>query len=121
GKLKITKDVGRIVLDGQHRFSALEELWKSKRHDSTDSDLAIEVALIFVVVDEIGKVTHPQKGLRTKTIVAVRNLFAVLNKTARSVDKTTLLLIDDTDILNVMTRSVVERQFVNELYVKWTG
>ncbi|MBI4524599.1 MAG: DGQHR domain-containing protein [Deltaproteobacteria bacterium] len=121
GKLKITKDVARVVLDGQHRFSALELLWKSKRHDTTDPSLAIEVALVFVVVDEIGKTTHPQKGLRTKTIGAVRNLFAVLNKTARSVDKTTLLLIDDSDILNVMTRSLVEQKLVAELYVKWTG
>ena len=49
------------------------------------------------------------------------NLFAVLNKTARRVDKTTLLLIDDTDIANVMTRALLEQERIPERLVKWTG
>lgn len=120
GRLRITKNVGRVVLDGQHRFEALKKLWAEIRDDPSAEDGQIEVALIFVVVDELGVVTAKERQLRTKTISAARNLFAVLNKTARSVDKTTLLLIDDTDIANLMTRQLIEDKRVEEDLVKWT-
>lgn len=120
GKLRIVKEVGRVVLDGQHRFVALQQYWKSKR-DTGAKDVNIDVAVVFVVVDSLGRIGSSIPGLRAKTIEAVRNLFAVLNKTARSVDKATLLLIDDTDIFNVMTRSLLEDKQIDELFVKWTS
>jgi DGQHR domain-containing protein len=120
GKLRIVKDVGRVVLDGQHRFIALQQYWKSLR-DTGAVGTPIDVAVVFVVVDELGRIGKPVKRVRAQTIVAVRNLFAVLNKTARSVDKTTLLLIDDTDIFNVMTRILIEEKRIDEVFVKWTG
>ena len=120
GKLKITKDVGRVVLDGQHRFEALRRYFQIHRRDEMTSETEIDVALIFVVVDDIGKMGEKGTKLRTNTITAARNLFAVLNKTARQVDKTTLLLIDDTDIANIMTRSLIEERKIDELAVKWT-
>src|SRR6266511_2463317 len=121
GKLRMTKEVGRIVLDGQHRFKALKAFWEKHKDDPDQSHLSIEVALIFVVVDELGKRNRKGTGSRTKTITAVRNLFAVLNKTARPVDKTTLLLIDDSDVANVLTRKLIEEGHLEELFVKWTG
>jgi DGQHR domain-containing protein len=120
GKLRIVKEVGRIVLDGQHRFVALQQYWRMKK-DTPAKDANIDVALVFVVVDSLGRIGSPTPNLRAKTIEAVRNLFAVLNKTARSVDKATLLLIDDSDIFNVMTRSLLEEKKINEMYVKWTS
>lgn len=119
GKLSITKDVGRVVLDGQHRFLALQKLWQQSRAEES-ADNNIEVALIFVVVGDLGRLGVTQADLRTKTISVARNLFAVLNKTARSVDKTTLLLIDDTDIANVMTRRLIEEKLVDDRLIKWT-
>lgn len=89
--------------------------------DPACPDVSLEIALIFVMVDDLGKFGAPQSNLRTKTIGAVRNLFAVLNKTVRRVDKTTLLLIDDTDIANVMTRALLEEARIPERLVKWTG
>lgn len=121
GVLRIAKDVARVILDGQHRFEALRLLWQSRKDDLQGIFPDIEVALTFVVVDGLGRFGKPQKDLRKKTIEVVRNLFAVLNKTARSVDKATLLLIDDTQITNVMTRKLVEEKLVSEQLVKWTG
>jgi DGQHR domain-containing protein len=120
GKLRIMKEVGRVVLDGQHRFVALQQYWKAKR-DATGNGTDLDVAIVFVVVDDLGQIGTRTADVRTKTISAVRNLFAVLNKTARSVDKTTLLLIDDTNIYNVMTRRLIEEKRVDELLIKWTG
>lgn len=119
GKLKITKQVGRVVLDGQHRFYALKKLWQEIQLEPENPDAQIEVALIFVVVGILGHLNTTDVKLREKTISVARNLFAVLNKTARSVDKTTLLLIDDTDIGNVMTRRIVEDKLVDDRLVKW--
>lgn len=122
GKLKVTKDVSRVVLDGQHRFEALKAFWNKYKSDTTSASCKTEVALVFLVVDDIGIMGgKEQTELRKRTIIAVRNLFAVLNKTARAVDKTTLLLIDDSDLANVMTRQLVEDKTLDELYIKWTG
>lgn len=121
GRLKIAKRVSRVVLDGQHRFEALRRFWQEKKSNPDGPDSSIEVALIFVVVDELGRFRTKDVELRSKTITAVRNLFAVLNKTARKVDKTTLLLIDDTDITNVITRRLLDEDGVDETFVKWTG
>lgn len=120
GKLKIIKDVARIVLDGQHRFVALQQYWKSKR-DTAAHKMELDVAIVFVVVDQVGKIGTNTPNVRGQTIENVRNLFAVLNKTARLVDKTTLLLIDDSNIFNVMTRALIEQKSIDELFVKWTG
>jgi DGQHR domain-containing protein len=120
GKLKITKRVGRVVLDGQHRFLALKKFWEQVRHEPTGEDAQVEVALIFVVVEDLGRLGSKGIKLREKTILVARNLFAVLNKTARSVDKTTLLLIDDTDIANVMTRRLIEDGLLDDRLIKWT-
>jgi hypothetical protein len=109
------------VLDGQHRFKALKGYWEKHKDDSDQSHLSIEVPLVFVVVDQLGNRGRKDTGLRTKTITAVRNLFAVLNKTARPVDKTTLLLIDDSDVANVLTRKLIEDGLLDEIYVKWTS
>ena len=122
GKLKITKDVARVVLDGQHRFEALKAYWNSHKNDAESSKADIEVALVIIVADNIGIMkAEQQKDLRKRTIVAARNLFAVLNKTARPVDRTTLLLVDDSDLANVITRRLVEEKRIDELYIKWTG
>jgi len=55
GKLRIVKEVGRIVLDGQHRFVALQQFWKNRR-DTQNPDSQIDVAVVFVVVDNQGRV-----------------------------------------------------------------
>src|ERR1039458_3436786 len=121
GVLRIAKNVARIILDGQHRYEALRLLWKNRKDDLRGIFPEIDVSLTFVVVDDLGRLKKPQKELRKKTIEAVRNLFAVLNKTARSVDKATLLLIDDTQVTNVMTRSLIEKDLIKEQAIKWAG
>ena len=121
GKLKLTKNVARVVLDGQHRYSALKRYWRKYNGDMFNKVEAIEVALIFVVIDDIGKKGTAHEHVRSTTISAVRNLFAVLNKTARSVDSSTLLLIDDSIITNIVTRRFIEEGLIEEKYIKWTG
>ncbi|HEV2293563.1 MAG TPA: DNA sulfur modification protein DndB [Tepidisphaeraceae bacterium] len=119
GKLRITKDVGRVVLDGQHRYEAIRMFWDRVKEAPDSKEAQMEIALMFVVADDLGKVGRMATSLRTDTIAYARNLFAVLNKTARPVDKTTLLLIDDTEFANLATRRLIEDGKIDELYVKW--
>jgi DGQHR domain-containing protein len=119
GLLRISKDVARVVLDGQHRYEALRMYWNSIKDMPQADAHAIEVALVFVVVDHLGQMGTKGTQLRNRTIEATRNLFAVLNKTARPVDKNTLLLIDDSDLCNVITRRMLEERIIDDLYVKW--
>jgi len=122
GLLRISKDVGRIVLDGQHRYEALKQYWKSIKDSAEASAHQIEVALLFIVVEERGKLgVAAPTNLRRRILEDGRNLFAVLNKTAVSVDRNTLLLIDDTDIRNVITRKLLEDKVIDDLHVKWIG
>ena len=121
GSLRISKDIARVVLDGQHRFEALRLYWNSVKDSSDDAEKSIDIPLVFVVVDRLGEIGTKRPDLRNKTIEATRNLFAVLNKTARPVDKNTLLLIDDSDICNMMTRKLLEDDVLDDLHVKWAG
>lgn len=121
GLLKVSKNVGRVVLDGQHRFEALKRYWNTVKDLPGGTEKQIEVGLLFIIIDELGKMGIQADNLRTSVLQTGRNLFAVLNKTAVSVDKNTLLLIDDSDICNVITRKILEEEVIADLYVKWNG
>lgn len=121
GLLSVSKDVGRIVLDGQHRHAALKEYWTSIKDNPQAAAHQIEVALLFIVVEERGMMGAESSDLRQKILADGRNLFAVLNKTAVSVDKNTLLLVDDSDIRHVITRRLLEEKVLDDMHVKWMG
>jgi len=121
GKLRVAKNVGRVVLDGQHRYEALRKYWQYLNAHPLLPAETIEVPLTFVVIDDMGRAGSHAEDVRGKTIKSARNLFAVLNRTARPVDAATLLLIDDTDITNTMARRLLEDGCIKEEVVKWAG
>lgn len=120
GKLRISKDISRVVLDGQHRFAALKMLWEQER-DILALHPEMEVPLVFIIADDLGRTGTTDINYREDTINVVRHLFTVINRTAKKVDKNTLLLIDDYDLFNVLARRVIEEELLTENSVKWTG
>lgn len=118
GKLSISKRVARVVLDGQHRYRALQLYWEEEKKDLFPS-AKIDVPVAYIVVDDVGNFSSKAKDARAKTIQSVRRLFTVLNKSAKLVDKTTLLLIDDSDVTNLISRKLLEDGIVDESLVKW--
>ncbi len=120
GKLRISKDISRVVLDGQHRFAALKMLWEQEK-DALALNPDMEIPLVFVVADSLGQTGSNSPDYREETINVVRHLFTVINRTAKKVDKNTLLLIDDYDLYNVLARRVIEDGILDERTVKWTG
>lgn len=121
GQLKVRKDVFRVVLDGQHRFRALQLFWTEQKQQLLKRAQKIDVPLLFITIDGIGKVGDAAQTPKTKTIECVRRIFSVINKTAKNVDKNTLLLIDDSDLTNVIARRLIEADIVREEFVKWAG
>lgn len=119
GSFKIAKRVARVVLDGQHRYRALSLYWDKVRGELEGMRQKIDVPVVYVVVDSLGQVGHRATNYRAKTTEVVRRLFAVLNKNAKLVDRTTLLLIDDSDITNLISRRLIEEEIVKESLVKW--
>lgn len=119
GSFIIAKKVARVVLDGQHRFRALSMYWENKKNELALGAQKMDVPVAYVVIDSLGKMGQKGQDYRTKTTDAVRQLFAVLNKNAKLVDRTTLLLIDDSDITNVIARRVLEDGVIEEQLVKW--
>lgn len=119
GSFKIAKRVARVVLDGQHRFRALSLYWERAQEELDGLSKTMDIPVAYVVIDSLGQMGVRGQDFRTKTTEAARHLFAVLNKNAKLVDRTTLLLIDDSDITNVIARRVIEDKLIDEHLVKW--
>jgi len=118
GRLSISKKVARVVLDGQHRYRALQLYWEEEKGSLVPRD-KMDVPVAYLVIDDIGEFASKSKDSRDRTIEAVRRLFTVLNKSAKLVDKTTLLLIDDSDVTNLISRKLLEDEIIQENLVKW--
>jgi DGQHR domain-containing protein len=119
GELRISKSVFRIVLDGQHRFRALQEFWKEERKNLIKRGGPIDIPVVFIAIDQAGKKGKKVRSAKKNTLDAVRRIFSVINKTAKPVDKNTLLLIDDSDLTNIIARRLLEEEVVAEDVVKW--
>jgi DGQHR domain-containing protein len=119
GELRIGKSVLRIVLDGQHRFRALQEFWKEERKNLVKRGGHIDIPVVFIAIDQAGMKGKRVRSAKKNTLDAVRRIFSVINKTAKPVDKNTLLLIDDSDLTNIISRRLLEEEVVAEDAVKW--
>lgn len=92
GFLSFTGEEKLFALDGQHRLAGIQEALKE------DSDLGDdEVSVIFV--------SHQKTvaGLRR-----TRRLFTTLNKTARPVTKGEIIALDESDVMAITVRRMVE-------------
>ncbi|MCZ8163286.1 MAG: hypothetical protein O9275_21735, partial [Microcystis sp. LE19-196.1B] len=59
--------------------------------------------------------------IRDDIIKATRNIFTVINKTAKSIDKQTQLLLDDSKISALIPRKILEEKVLEDKYVKWSS
>ncbi|MCC5653289.1 DNA sulfur modification protein DndB [Nostoc sp. XA013] len=58
--------------------------------------------------------------VRDEIIKATRNIFTVINKTAKSIDKPTQLLLDDSKISALIPRKLLEEGVLEDRFVKWS-
>lgn len=99
GFLSITNDEKIFALDGQHRLAGIQEALKD------DPELGSEeLSVIFVAHHNT-----PQGMQRT------RKLFTTLNKQAKPVKKSEIIALDESDVMAIATRHLVENhQYFND-------
>ena len=82
-----------------------------------------DVPVVYLVFGDLGKVGHADSSetVRDEIIKSTRNIFTVINKTAKSIDKQTQLLLDDTKISALIPRKLLEEGVLEDRFIKWSS
>lgn len=130
--LKLYKNVARIVIDGQHRLLSLKRYWNAHTgkeplspqqiNENFDCSETFDIPVVYLVFGNLGRVGHADfsETVRDEIIKATRNIFTVINKTAKSIDKPTQLLLDDSKISALIPRKLLEEGVLEDKFVKWS-
>jgi DGQHR domain-containing protein len=131
--LKLYKNVSRIVIDGQHRLLALKKYWNvhvgrevlstAEASENFDCSAAFDIPAVFLIFGDLGRIGHLNKNvlIRDEIIKSTRNIFTVINKTAKTIDRQTQLLLDDTKLLALIPRKLLEDGVLEDKVVKWAS
>lgn len=99
GYLSLTGEEALFALDGQHRVAGIRRVLESKQ------ELAEEEVSVLVVAHH-----NTGAGLRR-----TRKLFTTLNRTAKPVKKSEIIALDESDVMAITTRYLVENhRFFNK-------
>lgn len=100
GKVRWKKDeTFCVAIDGQHRLAAIKELAE------VGGDMArADISVLLVLLDPRLGFNSPQK---TTNLDILRSLFIDLNKHAKPVSRTRLILLDDRDPTSLCTRALI--------------
>jgi DGQHR domain-containing protein len=93
-----------VAIDGQHRLAALKKYCEEgKDHLGLGVALDTKIPLIFLILDErVGF-----EGRSENLLVTLREIFIDLNKNARKVPKSRLILLEDLDIQSLCVRTLL--------------
>ena len=131
--LNLYKNVARIVIDGQHRLLSLKRYWNAHTgkepltsqqiKENYNCSETFDIPVVYIVFRDLGRVghAHSSQTVRDEIIQATRNIFTVINKTAKSIDKQTQLLLDDTKISALIPRKLLEEGILDDRLVKWSS
>ena len=92
GYLSLTDDEKIFALDGQHRLAGIQQALE------VESDLGSEELPVIFVAHH-----NTQDGMRR-----TRKLFTTLNKQAKAVKKSEIIALDESDVMAISTRHLVE-------------
>jgi DGQHR domain-containing protein len=131
--LELYKGVSRIVIDGQHRLLALKKYWDvhtgkefltpAEKSDDFDCTQGFDIPVVYLVFGNLGRVGFSEETefVRDEIIKATRNIFTVINKTAKPIDKQTQLLLDDSKVSALIPRKLLEDAILSDKFVKWSS
>lgn len=95
-----------VAIDGQHRLAALKEYYNEKRETTAPNapEFDTKIPLIFLILDQrLGFKGRPEDSL----IRTLREIFIDLNKNARQVPKSRLILLEDQNIQSLCVRTLL--------------
>lgn len=131
--LKLHKGVSRVVIDGQHRLLSLKKYWNihigtktlsaEELAENCKCEESFDIPVVYLVFGNIGRVGYSQEtdSIRDDVIKATRNIFTVINNTAKRIDRQTQLLLDDTKISALIPRKLLEEDVLEDKIVKWSS
>ncbi|WP_009634304.1 DNA sulfur modification protein DndB [Synechocystis sp. PCC 7509] len=131
--LKLYKGVSRVVIDGQHRLLSLKKYWNihigtktlsaEELAENCKCEESFDIPVVYLVFGNIGRVGYSQEtdSIRDDVIKATRNIFTVINNTAKRIDRQTQLLLDDTKISALIPRKLLEEDVLEDKIVKWSS
>ncbi|MCC5640692.1 DNA sulfur modification protein DndB [Nostoc sp. CHAB 5844] len=131
--LKVYKGVSRIVIDGQHRLLSLKKYWNiqvgkqslspQEILENCTCDNSFDIPVVYLVFEDLGRVGYSKENIsiRDEVIKATRNIFTVINNTAKRIDRQTLLLLDDTKLSSLIPRKLLEEDVLEDKVVKWSS
>ena len=91
-----------VAIDGQHRLAALKQYCKDL--DQNRPELETKIPLLFLILDErVGFKGIPEKPI----IETLRKIFIDLNKNARNVPKSRVILLEDRNIQSLCVRTLL--------------
>ena len=95
-----------VAIDGQHRLAALKKYCEEGKDylvPGVSSEFDTKIPLIFLILDErIGF-----KGRSENLLVTLREIFIDLNRNARRVQKSRLILLEDLNIQSFCVRTLL--------------
>lgn len=97
-----SRQVKLVVIDGQHRLSAIKKLYNDPEKRAILLDMHIPVCIVFPP----NAVKDNPRGERIREIL--RDLFVTINKTPRTVSGHFLILLDDQSIAAIAMRDLGE-------------
>ncbi|MDF3113103.1 hypothetical protein CFB52_000025 [Burkholderia sp. AU18528] len=126
GILKIATSIQRVVVDGQHRLTALkyaEDYSRQLDYDETLRIRELNIPVVFLVFPETGGegFNNIYEDIDKKIGDNARRIFVDLNKNAKKADKKTLYILDDSDFSAVAARQLIESNTDFELFTRWHG
>lgn len=98
-----------VAIDGQHRLAALQAYYNEKKENLVQGspELETKISLIFLILDEeIGFKRRDEKSL----IETLREIFIDLNKNARPVSRSRLILLEDQNIQSLCVRTLLAKK-----------
>lgn len=95
-----------VAIDGQHRLAALKEYYNERRETTAPNspEFDTKIPLIFLILDQrVGF-----NGRREDSLIrTLREIFIDLNKNAREVPKSRLILLEDQNIQSLCVRTLL--------------
>jgi hypothetical protein len=99
--------VDAMVVDGQHRLTAIKEWLKSKNGELTDYEKPTRIPVLFLLLDSKAGFKGSSADQAPAIKVIAREIFTDLNKNAKEVDLATQIILDDRSLESCCVRSLI--------------
>lgn len=103
-----------VAVDGQHRLTALKELWRKSESPQFDEQRKKDIADMSIPVVLLGFFKYKDNSSSPGLLEVVRSTFVTINSKAQAINEARRILLDDESVNCVCTQEVVEYAHSND-------